>query len=166
MRDGNFGGQAIDEQEVFQFAVLFQWSVAVSVFAMAAQAQTYSVIHAFTGGRDGAYPFTGLTLEGQNLFGTTFGGADHLRYRVPAEAGGNGWFLNTLAYLRKWAGRCRSEQSVDVGPDGALYGVTSAGGGGPCFTSNGYRGCGTVYKLLPPRTHRPIPTRVEPDRPV
>jgi len=35
--------------------------------------------------------------------------------------------------------------------DGSLWGSTSAGGGGSCTLSNGYRGCGTIYKLSPPR---------------
>ena len=39
-----------------------------------AQAQTYSVIHAFTGGGDGASPAAGLTLNGGILYGTAAGG--------------------------------------------------------------------------------------------
>lgn len=42
-----------------------------------AQAQTYSVIHAFNGGADGARPQAGLTIDtAGNLYGTTgWGGA-------------------------------------------------------------------------------------------
>ncbi len=121
-------------------------------FAIAAQAQTYSIIHAFTGGRDGAYPFTGLTLEGQTLFGTTFGGADRYGTVFALKPAGNGWILNTLHTFESGPDGAGPSSPLTMGPDGALYGATSAGGGGPCYTSNGYRGCGTVFKLLPP-TH-------------
>jgi hypothetical protein len=37
-----------------------------------AQAQTFSVIHTFTGGSDGWWPYAGLTIDqGGNLYGTT-----------------------------------------------------------------------------------------------
>src|SRR5258708_17086576 len=40
-----------------------------------AQAQTYTVIHAFTGGTDGQYPYAGLTLDSAgNQYGVTQGG--------------------------------------------------------------------------------------------
>jgi hypothetical protein len=38
----------------------------------AAQAQTFQVIHTFTGGSDGATPFAGLVFDGAgNFYGTT-----------------------------------------------------------------------------------------------
>jgi len=41
----------------------------------AAQAQTYKVIHNFTGGGDGANPSAGLTINrAGNLYGTTYNG--------------------------------------------------------------------------------------------
>ena len=40
-----------------------------------AQAQTYQVIHSFTGGLDGANPEAGLTMDrAGNLYGTTYNG--------------------------------------------------------------------------------------------
>src|SRR5579863_4717893 len=40
-------------------------------------AQTFSVIHSFTGGGDGAYPLAGLTVgPAGNFYGTTFGGGN------------------------------------------------------------------------------------------
>jgi hypothetical protein len=45
--------------------------------AQLAQAQTFKVIHAFTGGGDGANPVAGLTLKGSAIYGTAyFGGHD------------------------------------------------------------------------------------------
>ena len=37
-----------------------------------------------------------------------------------------------------------------AGPNGTLYGTTSAGGGGPCFNALDVPGCGTVFALTPP----------------
>ncbi len=40
-----------------------------------AHAQTYTVLHNFTGGGDGTAPYAGLTMDrGGNLYGTTSGG--------------------------------------------------------------------------------------------
>jgi uncharacterized repeat protein (TIGR03803 family) len=45
-----------------------------------ASAQTYSVIHNFTGGRDGAVPNAGVTLDAAgNLYGTTSEGGSGFR---------------------------------------------------------------------------------------
>ena len=42
-----------------------------AVITQAAQAQTYTVIHNFTGGQDGATPMAGLTMDrAGNLYGT------------------------------------------------------------------------------------------------
>ncbi|MGO9561316.1 MAG: hypothetical protein ACLPPV_01590, partial [Candidatus Korobacteraceae bacterium] len=43
--------------------------------SVVAQAQTYTVLHEFTGGQDGAAPRAGVTLDqGGNLYGTTSAG--------------------------------------------------------------------------------------------
>ena len=54
-------------------AILFVLEVAT----LAAQAQTYQVIHNFTGGLDGANPWAGLTIDaGGNLYGVAGGGGN------------------------------------------------------------------------------------------
>ena len=37
-------------------------------------AQTFTILHSFTGGNDGIFPRAGLILSGNTLYGTTFGG--------------------------------------------------------------------------------------------
>ncbi len=42
------------------------------IAAPAAEAQTLSILHAFTGGRDGGEPYAGLTIDqAGNFYGTT-----------------------------------------------------------------------------------------------
>ena len=46
--------------------------VSVVATAYPAQAQTFNVLHTFTGGQDGMQPSAGLTMDGAgNLYGTT-----------------------------------------------------------------------------------------------
>ena len=124
-------------------------SVLVLVFAApSAQAQTYSIIHTFSG-PDGATPLAGLSMDfAGNLYGTTSaGGAGYgtvfkLRYR------GAGWTLNTLYSFQSGTDGATPSARVIFGPDGTLYGTTPAGGN-TCDTN----GCGTVFNL------RPAPTR-------
>lgn len=147
MKFGNFSGHAtrVSIRRLILLS-LSLWFFTVIV----AQAQTFTVLHAFTGGRDGGYPFTGLTLQGQTFFGTTFGGAANYGTAFSLKEVGNNWQLSTLHTFQSGPDGAGPSSPLTMGPDGALYGATSAGGGGPCFTSNGYHGCGTVYKLLPP----------------
>ncbi len=116
--------------------------------ALPCPAQTFSVIHSFTG-HDGANPIVGLTLDAAgNLYGTTEFGGGHgcnigdcgavfkLTHR------GSGWVLSLLyAFTGGQDGRFPSAR-VTFGPDGTLYGTASTG------TSNDYYG--TVYNLRPP----------------
>ena len=45
---------------------------ALLIFTSSASAQTYTILHNFTGAGDGSYPYTGLTMDrGGNLYGTT-----------------------------------------------------------------------------------------------
>lgn len=120
----------------------------------AAQAQTYHVIHNFTGGEDGAYPATGLTIDGSgNIYGTAFGGgAQGFGTIFNLDNDGGGWFLTPIYAFPEGDEGAGPSGTLVIGPNGALYGSTAAGGGGPCLSENGYRGCGTIYSLQPPAT--------------
>src|ERR1017187_9922647 len=75
----------------------------VSVYALplvsahSAQAQTYTVIHTFTG-NDGAIPFAGLTMDSSgNLYGSTHGGGTDYNGTVfKLRHVGDGWILTPL----------------------------------------------------------------------
>jgi uncharacterized repeat protein (TIGR03803 family) len=117
-----------------------------------AQAQTFTVLHTFTGGADGAGPVAGLTRDGAgNFYGTTMvGGSDTCSasgcgtvYKLVRH--GSSWALNTIyEFTSTNHGPFNPAARIIFGPDGSLYGTTVNGGScGPYW-------CGTVYKLQPP----------------
>ena len=123
-----------------------------AVFCLAPPAKaggtwSYSVLHIFTGGKDGTNPSSGLTLSATgNLYGTTFSGgsADKggsvFRLTPPATSGG-AWSYSKL-YGFDFAGDSGYEPAGSLLLlHGALYGTTYAGG---------KSGHGTVFKLTAP----------------
>lgn len=119
------------------------------VVAQPASAQSYAVLHSFTGGADGGNPYAGLTMDGAgDLYGTTrFGGTGYGAAFKLAHSGA-GWITTPLRSFLPRDGDYPRAKLV-FGPDGALYGTASTGGqGGSCEGD----GCGTVFKLTPPAT--------------
>ena len=142
----------VSENRVSRMKLPLAVTVLVLSFTVApAQAQSFSVIHTFSGGPDGAVPEAGLTIDGAgNLYGTTeFGGSQvcgggcgtvfKLSYR------GGGWVLTTIYGFIGYLDSGYPVGRVVFGPDGALYGTTS--GGEYCDLA-----CGTVFRLAPPAT--------------
>jgi uncharacterized repeat protein (TIGR03803 family) len=118
------------------------------------QAQTFQVLHTFTGGPDGNSPRAGVTVDrAGNLYGTAYQGGK-LTCDAPWGCGeiyllkhaGSNWVFHPL-YSFTWGtdGKWPASRIV-FGPDGALYGSTYEGGGDQC----GDAGCGTVFKVQPP----------------
>ncbi len=118
-----------------------------SVGTPPAQAQTFTVIHAFAGGDDGYQPYAGLTLDGAgNLYGTTTEGLTGTVFQL--QSTDDNRILNTLNGFGLNPHDARFPLGrVVFGPDGTLYGTTFYGGSGHCPG-----GCGTVYNLRPPVT--------------
>jgi len=112
------------------------------VTAPAAQAQTLTVLHSFTG-PEGANPYSGLIMDqAGRLYGTADAGGAHgfgTVYRI-ARAG-SGWIATGLYSFQGGIDGAYPVASVTFGPDGTLYGTTAAGGLG---------GNGTVFNLRPP----------------
>ena len=101
------------------------------------QAQTYTVLHSFTG-TDGTYPYSRLVRDDAgNLYGTTSqGGAHSLGTVFQVEPSGTVHVLHDFTYLGgdgvyPYAGLVRDK-------DGNLYGTTYQGG---------VNGLGAVFKL-------------------
>jgi uncharacterized repeat protein (TIGR03803 family) len=116
------------------------------LLTQAAQAQTFTVIHNFTGGKDGAVPRVGLTADrAGNLYGTTSAGGGANGYGAVYELAhkGSGWVLTPLHDFLGGNDGAYPYGRVVLGPDGSLYGTTAFGGNG---------GLGTVFRLRPQAT--------------
>jgi hypothetical protein len=150
------------------------WALAVCAPGPAVAAPQESVLYSFTGGADGTYPFSellitksgaliGTTLQGGDLDGCRGKGCGVVFEMTPPAPGGRQWTQKVLYRFK--AGRDGAAPLAGVLMDkiGALYGVTSAGGGGACnsyipSSPISYRtwikgsgiGCGTIFKLTPP----------------
>jgi uncharacterized repeat protein (TIGR03803 family) len=135
-------------------AVALTMLLVLSIVATpAAQAQTFTVIHNFSGGGDGATPMAGLVMDrGGNFYGTAaFGG----NMGGNCGAGGcgvvfrlsnhSGWVLSPLYSFLGGNDAANPEGNVAIGADGSLY-LTVRQGGGVCNGS----GCGAVVSLKPP----------------
>lgn len=114
-----------------------------------ALAQTFSVLHTFTGGADGGKPFAGLTLDaGGDLYGTTGyqgEGSNGVVFKLAHRS--SNW---TLSIIYDWPNNEYGSLPLSrlmMAPDGSLLGTTGNGGG---FCGGSNQGCGTVFRLLPP----------------
>ena len=128
----------------------------LSVLALDAPSQTFTMLHEFTGGADGGNSTAGLVRDGAgNFYGTTqYGGVGGncafqecgVVFRMVQN--GSNWVLTPI---HNFAGPPNDGATplarVIFGPDGALYGTTANGG---ASTSACTAGCGTVFKLQPP----------------
>jgi hypothetical protein len=108
----------------------------------AGEAWTETLLHTFTGGADGAFPFglVGLSKSGF-IFGTTSQGGKHnagTAFALP-RAGGSDKIIYSFA---------GSPDGADPGSllsrQGVYFGATGGGGSATCQ-------CGTVFQLTPPR---------------
>ena len=130
-------------QTVRRVALLFCFTLSLAVLSNLAEAQTITVLHNFTGGNDGAFPDSGLTMDGAgNFYGTANrGGASDVGTVFRLSHAGSGWVLTTLySFKNDRADGANPYGGVVFGPDGSLYGTTYFGGQ--------YRS-GTVYRLRP-----------------
>ena len=116
---------------------LFIFTLSLSLLAFvfpgghAAQAQTYTVLHRFTGGEDGGVPYAGLTPDGSGSFyGTTAGKGQGVGTVFRLKQTEGNWVLQTIA-----SGLDYPLGRVVFGPQGRLYGTTygpNCGFGGSC----------------------------------
>jgi len=128
----------------------------------AVQAQTFTVLHTFTGAPDGANPNNGVVIDrAGNLYGTTFGGGINGNGCTAEgnETGcgtvfklskhGSGFVYSTL-YKFQGPPDGNYPVGVVVGPDGTLYGTTAGGGTFNAACPQYENGCGTAFRLRPP----------------
>ncbi len=131
-------------------------AAAVVLLLATAQAQSFNVLYRFTGGADGARPDSGVVMDaGGRLYGTAFVGGTGYGTVFSLKPQGTGWTLGVLYTFTGGSDGANPLSRVVFGPDGTLYGSTSAGGITTC-SFEGLTGCGTVYKLRPPAFCRAI----------
>jgi len=120
---------------------------------------TLSILHAFTGGSDGAYPTGALMFDSEgNLYGTTVGGGSDANcgvgaygcgtvFKIAAAGGGE----SVLYAFQGGSDGGYPTSGVVADSDDNLYGVTAAGGGtGNCglkSKSLTVKGCGTAFEI-------------------
>jgi uncharacterized repeat protein (TIGR03803 family) len=127
---------------VIALTILFLLTIAV-------QARTFSVIHTFTGGLDGAYP-NGLTIDrAGNLYGTAGeGGNSGYGTVFKLSHKGSGWVFSPLYSFQGGNDGQEPAAGVTIGSNGSLYGTTMHGGGiRGCYYL--LDTCGTVFNLRP-----------------
>lgn len=120
--------------------------LAIAIVAtQSAHAQTLTVLYSFTGAADGAYPESGLTLDGAgNVYGTTMaGGSGNFNCSgcgIVFKVSGDGNETVLHSFTGKLDGATPLFGSLFRDPAGNLYGTTSTGGAS---------GGGTVFRLSP-----------------
>lgn len=124
--------------------VLFWFALSAAIVSIA-QAQTFSVLHVFTAGADGAYPRAGVTVgPGGVLYGTAEYGGTHGNGTVfSLNQKNSSWVFSTLYDFAGGSDGVAPIGGVVFGPNGALFGTTQQGGP---------EDDGTVYELKPPAT--------------
>ncbi len=136
------------------FVMLATFSLVVTVLPQMATAQSYSILHEFTG-PDGKLPVGTLAMDAAgNLYGTTSGGGINANGTVfMMTKHGSSWTLRTLYRFMGGSDGWAPCSGVTIAPDGSLYGTTSDAGcsseyqGFNCIHN---QGCGTVFRLTPP----------------
>ncbi len=132
---------------------------ATLLLALSAHAQTFSVLHTFSG-PDGAFPQAGLSIDASGrLYGTTSSGGLNGSFCTQEGCGtvfrlvlqGGGWNLSPLWKFHGPNDGAGPINRPTFAPSGLLYGTTNAGGAGFCEGP----GCGTAYSLRPRATTCP-----------
>jgi uncharacterized repeat protein (TIGR03803 family) len=137
-----------------QAAILATAVLSLIIFsARPSPAQSYTVLHNFAGGQDGASPWGGLTMDvAGNLYGTAATGGSAANCQggcgtvFKLSHSGSSWTFSPLYIFSKTDG-AYPEGRLIFGHDGRLYGTTGQGGMG-CDTT----GCGVVFAMRPPAT--------------
>lgn len=118
----------------------------IVVAAQTAPAQTFTILHNFTGGGDGSTPYSGLTIDGGgNLYGTTSaGGSNTVGVVFKLSRRNSGWVLAQLYSFKGYDNDGAVPYArVIRDSSGLIYGSTIAGG------SNND---GSVFQLQPSQT--------------
>lgn len=109
---------------------------------------TQNVIHVFSGGSDGGFPYGQLVLDQSgNIYGTTEeGGINNDGLAFEFSPSGSSWTETILHDFLGGTDGSEPASALTFDSAGNLYGTTNTRGSAGC---NGSGGCGTVYELQP-----------------
>lgn len=125
-------------------SVVFAGLIGCAIAVGPAQAYTEKVLHSFSGGADGGYPWTPLLHADGNFYGAAaLGGANGFGTVYQMDRHGHQTVLYTFNGINNGDG-AYPQGSLLRDAQGNLYGTT-AGGGIDCDGSG--VGCGTVFKI-------------------
>ena len=122
------------------WATIAAYALALLMIVLATQlhAQTFTVLHTFTTGMDGANPFAGLTLDAAgNLYGTAYRGGIDTGGVCFANGCGtvfklkhthSGWLFTPIYDFHGGSDGAYPYGGVTIGPDGTLYSTAELGG--------------------------------------
>jgi len=100
------------------------------LLGVTAQAQSYTVLHVFTGHGDGGDPETALALDrAGNLYGTTHTGGAGYGTIFKLSRAGSGWILHTIYTFQGGSDGAYPLSRLVFGPDGTLYGTVGSRSG-------------------------------------
>jgi uncharacterized repeat protein (TIGR03803 family) len=123
------------------------------------------VLYSFTGGADGGEPYSDFVQDASGaLYGTAYYGGDSGSFcayfcgvvfkLAPPAKGQTQWTESVIhAFTNADGDGANPISGLSVDEQGALYGTTQFGGANE--SGCGGLGCGTVYKLTPPRAGQP-----------
>jgi len=135
----------VHSKQIASVAAVFASTMILMLLTPTAQAQTFTVLHYFTGGADGASPTAGVTVGPLGvLYGAASGGGTG-NGGVVFKLGqvNSSWVFNPLYEFTGESDGGIPLGGIVVGPNGALYGTTQIGG----VNDNG-----TVFELRPSAT--------------
>lgn len=133
---------SLDKPNHFYFSAI---SFLLLLLTFPTHAQILTPIYSFTGQNDGRPAMGVITDRAGNLYGGSVTANASVIYKLSRRDAG--WVFTPLHNLTQNEGSIPA--GLTFGPDGALYGVTSAGGIAACRYN---AGCGTVFRLTPPAT--------------
>jgi hypothetical protein len=118
---------------------------------------TETVLHTFTGGKDGNMPYAGVILDASgNVYGAAGQGGNltcsggygcGVVFKLTPSAAGP-WYESVLYAFNENTG-ILPYGGLTFDSRGNLYGVAYLGGGDASATCYGEHGCGVVYQLVP-----------------
>ncbi len=119
-----------------KFMLVIAFVLGIVATTTPAQAQTFSVVHNFSGGSDGGVPYNGFTMKGKMFYGTaSIGGTANAGVIFKMNAKGAETVLHNFT---GGADGANPEGELVEDKSGHFYGTTTAGGAA---------GAGTVFKL-------------------